>query len=270
MNASQKHAKVILAGAGPGDPELITLKLQKRLQEADVIITDRLVNPSIISSHAKKDAVVLFAGKQGYNDESIAQETINQLIVENALAGKTVLRLKGGDVAFFSNVLDELIALQQQDISFEIVPGITAASGASAYSGIPLTARGFAQGVQFIAFNPNHSLTEDHWKSIAASPDTLVFYMAAKNIIELANSLIRFGMQPIKPIAVIEQATTIHQHIHISTVEKCAREFFDKTFSSPSLIIIGEVVELHEKFKWFNSEPAGTVFQPLNSVAPSQ
>ena len=123
---------VTLAGAGPGDAELITLKLQKRLTEADVIITDRLVNPDIISTHARKDALILFAGKQGYNDSSFSQEEVTTLIIGHAQQGKKVLRLKGGDVAIFSNVLDELAALREKNIPFEIIPGITAASGASA------------------------------------------------------------------------------------------------------------------------------------------
>ncbi|HEX7845774.1 MAG TPA: SAM-dependent methyltransferase, partial [Chitinophagaceae bacterium] len=138
MSENITIGKVILAGAGPGDPELITLKLQKNLAIADVIITDRLVNPLIIEENAKPGAEVILAGKQGYNDASATREQINALMTTHALLGKTVLRLKGGDVAFFSNVLDELITLKQHNIPFEIIPGITAASGASAYAAIPL------------------------------------------------------------------------------------------------------------------------------------
>src|SRR5215831_10236075 len=144
INDIWSNGKVVIAGAGPGDAELITIKLQKRLKEAEVIITDRLVNPAIIEENAKKDVEVIFTGKQGYHDGSVSQEEINKLIVQHALAGKKVLRLKGGDVAFFSNVLDELRCLTVNEIEFEIIPGITAASGASAYAGIPLTARGFS------------------------------------------------------------------------------------------------------------------------------
>src|SRR5688572_2431013 len=182
MNNEQPTGKVILAGAGPGDAELITVKLQKRLAEADVILVDRLVNPLIIEMYARQDVLTLMTGKQGYHDGSVAQEDINKLIVGHAKNGKTVLRLKGGDVAFFSNVLDELIALQENEIPFEIIPGITAASGVSAYTGIPLTARGYAKGVQFITFNPCSHYTPEKWKTWAASNDTLVFYMAAGNL----------------------------------------------------------------------------------------
>jgi len=260
----EKVGKVILAGAGPGDAELITLKLQKRLAEADVIISDRLVNPSIITSHARKDAQVMLAGKQGYNDASLLQKEVTALIIEHAMAGKTVLRLKGGDVAFFSNVLDELMALQENNIPFEIIPGITAASGASAYAGIPLTARGYAQGVQFIAFNPNNYFSTEQWKAIATSTDTIVFYMAAKNIIELAEMMLQYSKKPFTGLAVIEQATTIHQRVHITTLKKCASDFADMEFGSPSLVIVGDVVKLHKEFNWYEVSESGSIFQELN------
>lgn len=263
MTESQKIGKVVIAGAGPGDAELITLKLQKRLIEADVVITDRLVNPDIISDHARKDALILFAGKQGYNDNSFSQEEVTELIIEHATQGKKVLRLKGGDVAFFSNVLDELNALIERNIPFEIIPGITAASGASAYSGIPLTAREHSQGVQILTYNPTSYYNPETWKHLANSSNTLVFYMAAKNICDLAELLLRYSKKPMTKLAVIEQATTIHQQVHITTLTDCAKDFAGKPFSSPSLVIIGDVVKLHDQFNWFNSTEAGTVFQNL-------
>jgi uroporphyrin-III C-methyltransferase len=263
MKDQQATGKVTLAGAGPGDPDLITLKLQKRLGEADIIITDRLVNPEIITAHAKRDVQVIHAGKQGYNNASLSQEEVTALIIEHAKTGKTVLRLKGGDVAFFSNVLDELIALQENNIPFEIIPGITAASGASAYAGIPLTARNYAQGVQFIAFNPNNQFSKEQWKALADTTDTLVIYMAVKNIIELVETLLHHSKKSSTGLAVIEQATTIHQQVHITTLQKCATDFAGKQFSSPSLVIIGDVVKLHEQFKWYKAEESGTVFQEL-------
>ena len=263
MEISRETGNVVIAGAGPGDAELITLKLQKRLTEADVIITDRLVTPYIISMHAKKDALILFAGKQGYNDSSFSQEEVTTLIIEHAQQGKKVLRLKGGDVAIFSNVLDELEALREKGIPFEIIPGITAASGASAYSGIPLTARAHSQGVQILTYNPNSYYNPETWKHLANSADTLVFYMAAKNICDLAEILLRYAKKPATKLAVIEQATTIHQQVHTTTLIDCAKDFAGKTFSSPSLVIIGDVVKLHEQFSWFNSTEAGTVFHDL-------
>ncbi len=256
--------KVILAGAGPGDAELITVKLQRRLGEADVIITDRLVNPDIISLHGKKDAEIILAGKQGYNDASVSQIEINQLIVQHASEGKTVLRLKGGDVAFFSNVLDELQSIVEAGIEFEIIPGITAAAGASAYAGIPLTAREYSQGVQLLTFNPNSYYSSEKWKSLAHTNDTLVFYMAAKNITDLAELLLRYTRKAQTPLAVIEQATTVHQQVHITTLQNCAADFAGKQFSSPSLVIVGDVVNLHKQFNWFNNNQAtGSIFNEL-------
>ena len=263
MSQIENIGKVTIAGAGPGDAELITLKLQKRLAAADVIITDRLVNPDIITVHARKDAEVLLAGKQGYNDSSFSQEEVTALIIEYAEQGKNVLRLKGGDVAFFSNVLDELQALAEKNIPFEIIPGITAASGASAYTGIPLTARGYSQGVQFLTFNPTSYYSPDSWRQIAVSSDTLVFYMAAKNITDLAELLLRYTRKPSTPLAIIEQATTIHQQVHITTLKNCAIDFAGKQFSSPSLVIIGDVVKLHEQFNWYQTEESGSVFKEL-------
>jgi len=261
---SVNNGKVILAGAGPGDADLITVKLQRRLGEADVIITDRLVNPNIISLYGKQDAIIIHAGKQGYNDASVSQIEINQLIIDHARAGKIVLRLKGGDVAFFSNVLDELQTVTEAGIEFEIIPGITAAAGASAYAGIPLTARSFSQGVQLLTFNPNSYYSSEKWKSLAHTNDTLVFYMAAKNITDLAELLLRYTRRPETPLAIIEQATTIHQQVHITTLKNCAVDFKTKEFSSPSLVIVGDVVNLHKKFNWFtNNQEAGSIFNEL-------
>jgi uroporphyrin-III C-methyltransferase len=262
----QITGKVILAGAGPGDAELITVKLQKWLALADIIIVDRLVNPAICETYASVNALIVVAGKQGYNEASTSQQEITTLIIEHAMNGKTVLRLKGGDVAFFSNVLDELRALRQHAIPFEIIPGITAASGASAYTGIPLTARGYSQRVQFITFNPNSYYSTEKWKSLANSHDTLVFYMAAKNITDLAELLLRYTKNPNTPLAVIEQATTVHQQIHITTLKNCITDFAGKEFSSPSLIILGEVVSLHNEFNWFINVGNGSVFSILETA----
>lgn len=264
MNDNRRSGKVILAGAGPGDADLITVKLQKYLGQADIIITDRLVNPAIIERNAAKNAEILFAGKQGYNEASYTQEDINDLIVEHAIKGKMVLRLKGGDIAFFSNVLDELRVLVAHNIPFEIIPGITAASGASAYAGIPLTARNYSQGVQLLTFNPNSHYSSERWKQLANSRDTLVFYMAAKTVIDLSELLLRYTRTPDTSMAVIEQATTTHQQVHLTTLQRCAKDFAGKNFISPSLVIVGDVTELHNQFGWFQSdEEAGSIFKDL-------
>lgn len=258
-----KGAKVILAGAGPGDAELITIKLQKYLAQADVIITDRLVNPEIIALNARKDVRVIMAGKQGYNDASFTQEQVNAVILESAKEGKLVLRLKGGDTAFFSNILDELEMLVRENLPFEIVPGITAASGASAYTGIPLTARGYAQGVQFIAFNPNAHFSDEQWRSLAITNDTRVFYMGVQNLKLLTGFLLQYQCKPDTPLAVLEQAATPFQQVHISTLQNCVADFEGRHFSSPSLILLGDVVRLYPRFSWFQISGTGTVFRAL-------
>lgn len=256
-------SKVILAGAGPGDPDLITIKLQKYLALADVIITDRLVNPEIISRNARKDVRVIMAGKQGYNDASYTQEQVNDVILASAQEGKLVLRLKGGDTAFFSNILDELEMLVRENLPFEIIPGITAASGASAYTGIPLTARGFAQGVQFVAFNPNAQFSEEQWRSLATTSDTRVFYMGVQNLKLLTGFLLQYQCKPETPLAVLEQVATPFQQVHISTLQNCMTDFEGKQFSSPSLILLGDVIQLYPRFSWFENSGSGTVFRAL-------
>lgn len=262
--SSAVHIKTVtLAGAGPGDAELITVKLQQRLAFAEVIIADRLVNPEIIYRYANPNAELIVAGKQGYNNSSFSQEEVSEVILKYAKKGKLVLRLKGGDVAFFSNVLHELEALKQNNIPFEIIPGISAASGISAYAGMPLTARGYSQGVHFITFNPNSSYTELEWRELAISNDTLVCYMASANLSDLVKRLLLFGSSTQKPLAVIEQGTTIYQQIHKTTLEHFETDFADKIFSSPSLVVIGDVVKLHEQFQWFTAMGAGSVFQEL-------
>ncbi len=255
--------KVILAGAGPGDLDLITLKLCKALQNAEVIITDRLVNPAIIEEFANENALVIVTGKQGHRDASVTMKEINVLVTKHALQGKTVLRLKGGDVAFFSNVLDELQSLIKHKIAFEIIPGITAASGASAYAGIPLTARGYAQGVQFHTYYIEDQFSHYKWEQLAASTDTLVFYMSASHAVDIANKLILHGAKVDVPLAIIEQATTPHQQVHVTSLAHCKRDFIGKAFTSPSLMIIGKVVQLHASFNWVGKLEVGTVFKQL-------
>jgi siroheme synthase len=160
-----------------------------------------------------------------------------------------------------------LIALEENNISFEIIPGVTAASGASAYTGIPLTARGYAQGVQFITFNPNNEIYIEQWEMMAATGDTLVLYMASKNIVEFARKLLSYGKDPLTPLALIEQATTVHQKVYTTILEHCAEDFNDLRFISPSLVFIGNVVNLHEQFNWYKGDEAGTAFGELKKRA---
>jgi uroporphyrin-III C-methyltransferase len=253
-----KKGKVILAGAGPGDPQLITVKAARCLQEADVIITDRLVSQELLEMYANPAAEILFAGKEGNASNSTPQSTINELLVSCYAADKLVVRLKGGDVAFFSNVLDELNTLEQHAIPFEIIPGITAASGASAYGGIPLTARGYSRSVRFLTYYQDEVWSEGKWSELAQTEDTLVLYMSACKLRQFAENLIIHGSTLDKPIAVIEQATTPFQKVHSQTLIEATS--IQRKYVSPSLVIVGGVVALHERFKWLESPDTGRYF----------
>lgn len=244
-----------MIGAGPGDPELITLKAVRYLQTADVILTDRLVSEQILENHANPNAEMLLVGKEGCNNaRSFSQNEIDQLLVQYALEGKTVVRLKGGDVAFFSNVLNELEILNRFEIPYEIVPGITAASGASAYAGMPLTARGYARGVRFLTFSKKHHIELDNWADLAKTSDTLVFYMAGEAWYDLATILLENGIGVDKQLAIIEQATTPYQKVHVFSFEQLKAEQPFHSFVSPSLVVVGSVVALHEKYNWHSGE----------------
>ncbi len=262
--------KVIIAGAGPGDPELITLKAARYLAMADVILTDRLVSKDIIAAHASVFAEVILVGKDGCkNGMSVTQEEINRLIVMYAKQGNTVVRLKGGDVAFFSNVLDELQTLAQNNIAYEIIPGITAASGASAFAGMPLTARGHSRGVRFMTWSAGNYKQEDNvdWKELAHTKDTLVFYMAGANWKELAAHFIENQVDENKKIAIIEQATTPYQKVHIYPFNNIDKITNNK-FVSPSLVVIGSVVSLHQQFAWKkNATLSGNYFPDATRTA---
>ena len=264
MELKSSKGKVILAGAGPGDAELLTLKAYRYLQSAEVVLTDRLVSEVIITQYVNPKAEILFVGKQCGRGASTPQTTINDLLVHYALQGKLVVRLKGGDVSFFSNVLDELKTLIQHGISYEIIPGVTAAAGASAYAGIPLTARGYATSVRFLTCYKSDVVSETYWKELAATDDTLVFYMSAETACHVVSKLIENGVDAAKKIAVVEQASTPLQNIYTADLNEFNKQFERHRFRSPSLLIIGKVVQLHETFQWVpNHETITEFFAPV-------
>jgi len=225
MSDEKKYGKVILAAAGPGDPELITAKAIRYLQQADVVLTDRLVSDDILKSYVNPGAEVIYVGKQCRKGFSTPQQTINELIVEYAAQQKLVVRLKGGDVSIFSNVLDELETLVAHKIPYEIIPGVTAALGAAAYAGIPLTARGYTTAVRFLTYYKSDVVTDEYWRELANTDDTLVFYMSAETADAVVANLIRFGIAKEKLIAVIEQATTPLQNVHVSEIHTYSEKF---------------------------------------------
>jgi uroporphyrin-III C-methyltransferase/precorrin-2 dehydrogenase/sirohydrochlorin ferrochelatase/uroporphyrin-III C-methyltransferase len=270
MDSVIKKGKVILAGAGPGDPDLITVKAANYLSAADVVLTDRLVSKDILTRYVRASAEIIEVGKQCRRGVSTPQQTINELLVQYALQGKLVVRLKGGDVSFFSNVLDELDILAANEIPYEIVPGITAASGAAAYAGFPLTARDHATGVRFLTYYKSTVVSESYWKELAGTDDTLVFYMSSETLDGLVNKLIEHHIDTAKQLAVIEQATTPYQQVYVSGIYEYETKLKGRSFISPSLIIIGKVVGLQEQFKWFEGSDAGEYyFKPLTGAVES-
>ncbi|TDO29212.1 uroporphyrinogen-III C-methyltransferase [Sediminibacterium goheungense] len=264
MSRQPTYGKVILASAGPGDPELVTVKTARWLAQADIVLTDRLVSPEILSTYVNPQAEIVYVGKQCRRGVSTPQATINELLVTYALKYKTVVRLKGGDTSIFSNVLDELETLVQHQIPYEIVPGVTAALGAAAYAGIPLTARGLSVGVRLLTYYKSDIVAKETWQELAQTDDTLVFYMSGETLATVVEQLTSFGIDATKKLAVIEQATTPLQQIHTCSLYDYAAELQGKTFRSPSLVIIGKVVALHERFAWLpDTVSTEHYFQPL-------
>lgn len=256
--------KVILAGAGPGDPELLTIKALRWLRQADVVITDRLVSDIILDEYVNDKALILHVGKECRKGNSTPQATINELLVEYALQGKLVVRLKGGDASIFSNVLDELQILKKYHIPYEIIPGVTAALGAAAYAGFPLTARGFSTAVRLLTWYKQDLLDEGYWKELAQTDDTLVFYMSAAPLDELVEKLLHHGIAKDKWLAVIEQATTPMQNVMSCPIHEYRSA--GTGYISPTLIIIGKVVALHSVFGWVpDSNSKEPYFKPVPS-----
>ncbi|SEG24191.1 uroporphyrinogen-III C-methyltransferase [Vibrio hangzhouensis] len=238
---------VSLVGAGPGDPDLLTVKGYRVIQSADVVVFDRLVSRDILSL-AKPDAEMIYVGKK-LDYHCVPQEQINQILVEKAKEGHKVVRLKGGDSFIFGRGGEELETLAENGINFEVVPGITAAAGATAYAGIPLTHRDHAQSVQFITGHVQKDGREIEWGSLAQSNNTLVFYMGLKQSGRITDKLITHGLSEDTPCAVIENGTRKEQRVFqgpLNTLPQMAREA-----ESPALIVVGSVTQLHHKLSWF-------------------
>ena len=252
-NKKSSSGTVYFLGAGPGDPELITIKGAKILSEAEVIITDRLAGDEIIQRYANPNAIIVDVGKQGGKNESYKQTDINQLLVQFANLYEKTVRLKGGDTGIFSNIFDELKTVNENNIPYEIIPGITAAAGASAFTGVPLTARGYATGVQFLTYYYNTVISDDNWKRLASFEDTLVFYMSSNNLLPLVKNLIAAGACTSIPFIVIEQATTPQQNVHSFYLGSFINAPV-QNFISPSIVIMGRVAELYKDFSWFKKK----------------
>ncbi len=242
--------EVYLIGAGPGDPELLSFKALRLLQQADVVLYDRLVSGEIVDM-CRKDAERIYVGKSR-KEHSLPQEDINQLLVRLAKEGKRVCRLKGGDPFIFGRGGEEIEELSEHGISFQIVPGVTAASGCSTYAGIPLTHRDYAQSVTFVTghrqSDPKYGL---NWKALAAPDQTLVFYMGLHEIENITKNLLDAGVPKERSAALVQQGTQQNQRVICSTVGSLVEKVKANKVTAPTIIIVGEVVQLRNKLAWY-------------------
>ena len=244
----KESGEVYLVGAGPGDPDLLTFKALRLIRQADVVLYDRLVSPEIMNL-VRQDAEKVNVGKERAR-HTMPQTSINDLLVEYAKKGHRVLRLKGGDPFIFGRGGEEIETLAQEKIAFQVVPGITAASGCSCYSGIPLTHRDYAQSVRFIT---GHLKDDSHnlpWHELVHLNQTLVFYMGLSALETICNELIAHGMSPEMPAALISKGTTREQQVLVDTVGGLHASYQQSTLRAPTIIIVGEVVSLHDKLNW--------------------
>lgn len=249
LSALPAMGSVALVGAGPGDPELLTLRAQRLIQQADVLVYDNLVAPAIVAM-ARGDAEKIFVGKQRAK-HTLPQEAINELLVRLACAGKRVVRLKGGDPFIFGRGGEEIETLAQHRISFQVVPGITAASGVAAYAGIPLTHREHAQSCVFVTGHLKDGSMALDWAALARPQQTVVVYMGLLGVETLCAKLVEHGMRADTPAALIQQGTTQRQRVLSGTLATLPRIVLREQPQAPTLIIVGGVVSLRDKLQWF-------------------
>lgn len=247
------QGEVYLVGAGPGDPDLLTFRALRLMQQADVVVYDRLVSSAVLDL-VRRDAEFIYAGK-ARNKHTLKQENINALLVRLASEGKKVLRLKGGDPFIFGRGGEEIETLMAESISFQVVPGITAAAGCAAYSGIPLTHRDYVQSCTFVTGHLKDGTVNLNWKALAHADQTIVFYMGLNSAAEICKQLVAHGLDSKTPAALVEKGTTPQQQVHIGNLQSLPEMVKRGDIQPPTLIIVGQVVQLHKKLNWF--EPSG-------------
>lgn len=244
--------EVYLVGGGPGDPDLLTFKALRLMQQADVVLYDRLVSQPVMDL-VRRDAELIYVGKERDN-HSVPQDGINQLLVDLAKKGRRVCRLKGGDPFIFGRGGEEIETLAENNVPFQVVPGITAASGCSTYSGIPLTHRDYSQSCRFVTGHLKDGSMNLPWDELAVEQQTIVFYMALKGAQHLSEKLIAHGMRENMPVALVEKGTTPDHKVWTTTLAELPHVVATQTIHAPTLIIVGEVVKLREKLNWFDVE----------------
>jgi uroporphyrin-III C-methyltransferase/precorrin-2 dehydrogenase/sirohydrochlorin ferrochelatase len=253
--ASQQHGEVYLVGGGPGDPDLLTFRALRLMQQCDVCVYDKLVSREVLDL-VRRDAELIYVGKSR-DQHTLPQEEINQLLARLALAGKRVLRLKGGDPFIFGRGGEEIETLMQQGVPFQVVPGITAANGVSSYAGIPLTHRDYAQACLFITGHLKNGVLDLDWAAMARPQQTVVIYMGLVGLEQICQQLMAHGVAPDMPAAVIQQGTTQNQRVVSANLSNLASQVAAAKMKAPCLTIIGQVVQLREKLNWFEPHTQG-------------